>query len=82
MLRSVGKIRDGEDVFIIFDIGVAPLHIDLITEVADEDGIVRISFAAITQDGDGQAKAEVTARIRMKQDVAWRLCKSLNTLQK
>lgn len=70
MIRTVGKIREGDDVFIIFDAGVAPVHADLVTEIAEEHGIVRLSFAAITQDGDGVAKADIVARIRLREEVA------------
>lgn len=83
-MPNVGKIRigdDPDDVVVIFDSGAAPLHVDLVTELAEEDGTVRISFAAITQDGDGQRKAEVVARLRMSADVAWRLCRELKKLQ-
>jgi len=81
MLRSVGKIRDGDQVLIIFDPGTTPVFVDITTEVAEEDGIVRLGFAAITQNGDGVPKADVVARIRMKEDVAWALCRSLKALQ-
>ncbi|WP_018235819.1 hypothetical protein [Ensifer sp. BR816] len=48
MRRSVGKVADGDQVVIIFDDGVAPLHADLVTELVETDGIIRLSFAAIT----------------------------------
>ncbi|MDK1377070.1 MULTISPECIES: hypothetical protein [unclassified Sinorhizobium] len=82
-MPNVGKIRIGDgpdDVVVIFDAGAQPLHVDVVTELASEGGIVRISFAAITQDGDGQRKAEVVARLRMSQDVAWGLCRTLKAL--
>ena len=81
MLRSVGKIRDGEEVFIIFDNGIAPVHIDLITELSEEEGTVRMSFAAITQDGDGVPKADVVVRVRMTDHLAYDLCRRLKTLE-
>lgn len=81
MLRSVGKIRDGDQVLIIFDPGTTPVFVDIATEVAEEDGIVRLGFAAITQNGDGIPKADVVARIRMKTEVAWELCRALRALQ-
>ncbi|MFC0804810.1 hypothetical protein ACFHWW_04885 [Ensifer sp. P24N7] len=80
MTRSVGKIIDGDQVYIVFDDGVAPLHADLVTEIAEKDGVVRLSFAAITQDGDGVPKAEVVARLRMTRDVAWSLCRSIKAV--
>lgn len=81
MLRTVGKIRNGDEVLIIFDNGTAPVFVDIATEVAEEDGIVRLGFAAITQNGDGIPKADVVARIRMKTEVAWELCRALRALQ-
>jgi hypothetical protein len=81
MLRSVGKIRDGEDILIIFDSGVVPIHADIVTEISEEDGIVRMSFAAVTQDGDGVPKADVAVRLRMKSEIAWSLCRSLRALE-
>jgi len=81
MLRTVGKIRDGDEVLIIFDQGITPVFVDIATEIAEEDGIVRLGFAAITQNGDGIPKADVVVRIRMKVDVAWALCRSLKALQ-
>ncbi|WP_085033954.1 hypothetical protein [Ensifer aridi] len=83
-MPNVGKIRIGDgpdDVVIIFDSGTPPLHVDLVTELAEEDGVIRISFAATTQDGDGHRKAEVTARLRMKKETAWALCRELKRLE-
>ncbi|RVI69317.1 hypothetical protein CN187_08930 [Sinorhizobium meliloti] len=56
-MASVGKVRIGsgpDDVVVIIDNGSPPLHVDLFTEIAEEEGIFRISFAALTQDGEGQ----------------------------
>ncbi|MCG5483641.1 MAG: hypothetical protein KK482_07955 [Sinorhizobium meliloti] len=82
-MPNVGKIRigdDPDDVVVIFDSGAVPLHVDLVTEFVEEEGTLRISFAAITQDGDGQKKAEVVARLRMNQDTAYALCRALRKL--
>lgn len=84
-MASVGKIRIGDgpdEVVVILDNGSPPLHVDLFTEVADEEGVVRISFAALTQDGEGQKKADVVARLRMKKEIAWALCRALKELDK
>ena len=81
MIRTVGKVRDGDDVLIIFDDGTDPHWVDVVTEVSEQDGIVRMSFAAISQDGDGVAKADITVRIRMKLELAWHLCRSLKALE-
>ncbi|MDX1194556.1 hypothetical protein GOL96_24340 [Sinorhizobium medicae] len=79
-MPNVGKIRIGEapdDVVVLFDPGAPPLHVDIFTELDEEDGIIRISFAAITQDGDGARKADIVARLRMTKGIAWRLCREL-----
>lgn len=81
MIRTVGKIRDGKDVLIIFDDGTGPLWIDVVTEISEHDGIVRMSFAAISVNGDGIPKADVVARLRMKTETAWHLCRSLKALE-
>lgn len=50
-MPNVGKIQIGsrpEDVVILFDKGEPPLHVDLVTELAEEEGIIRVSFAAHT----------------------------------
>ncbi|MDX0615176.1 hypothetical protein GOD03_11845 [Sinorhizobium medicae] len=79
-MPNVGKIRigdDPDDVVVLFDPGAPPLHVDIFTELDEEGGIVRISFAAITQDGDGTKKADIVARLRMKKEIAWELCREL-----
>ncbi|MDK1493347.1 hypothetical protein QN219_25415 [Sinorhizobium sp. 7-81] len=84
-MPSVGKIRIGsgpEDVVVIIDNGSPPLLVDLFTELADEEGIVRLSFAALTQDGEGQKKADVVARLRMRKELAWELCRAIKELDK
>ncbi|WP_234888844.1 hypothetical protein [Sinorhizobium meliloti] len=82
-MPNVGKIRIGDgpdDVVVLFDPGAPPLHVDIFTELDEEDGIVQISFAAITQDGDGTKKADIVARLRMKKELGWALCRALNKL--
>lgn len=82
MIRTVGKMENGGDWIVIFDDGTAPLHVDLVTEVVEEDGIIRISFAAVSKDGDGIAKADVVARIRMIENTAWDMCRRLKGLER
>ncbi|CCE94663.1 hypothetical protein [Sinorhizobium fredii] len=82
-MPNVGKIRIGdrpEDVVILFDKGEPPLHVDLFTELTEEEGIIRVSFAAVTQDGEGLRKADIVARLRMTKEVAWELCRGLKAL--
>lgn len=81
MIRTVGKIRDGDEVIVIFDDGTDAMWCDLLTEISEHDGIVRMSFASISQDGDGVAKADVAVRLRMKTETAWGLCRSLRALE-
>jgi hypothetical protein len=81
MPRTVGKIRHDDDWVVIFDDGVKPLHVDLFTELFHDEGIVRMSFAAITQHGDGSRKADVVASLRMTEDLAFSLCRALRELQ-
>lgn len=80
MPRTVGKIRDGDDWLVIFDDGIKPLHVDLFTELFHDDGIVRMSFAAVTQHGDGTKKADVVVSLRMSEDLAYSLCRALKAL--
>lgn len=82
MTRSVGKIIDGEEALIVFDDGVTPVYADLVTEVAEKNGIVRLSFAAITQDGDGIPKADIMLRLRLPKDAALALGQALQALDK
>jgi hypothetical protein len=81
-MRSVGKAKniDGEWVF-LFDNGAPALWTDLVSELKEVGGIVRMSFAAISTNGDGVQKASVVARLRMPKDVAWALCRSLHEMQ-
>lgn len=82
MIRTVGKQKDGDEWIVIFDDGTPPLYVDLLTELAEEDGIVRMSFAAISADGEGStSKADVSVRLRMKSEIAWGLCRSLHALE-
>ncbi|MHC2492765.1 hypothetical protein ACVII0_006619 [Sinorhizobium meliloti] len=72
-MPNVGKIRIGsrpEDVVILFDKGEPPLHVDLVTELAEEE------------DGEGLRKADIVARLRMKKETAWELCRALKDLDK
>lgn len=80
-MRTVGKIRDGDELIVIFDDGTDALWADIVTEISEHDGIVRMSFAAISTNGDGVPKADVVARLRMRVETAWGLCRSLKALE-
>jgi len=82
MIRTVGKMKDSDGEWIVvFSDNVPPLHVDLFTELFHEEGIVRMSFAAVTQHGDGTRKADVVASLRMSEDLAFSLCRALRELQ-
>lgn len=81
-MRTVGKIEgDGDEWIVIFDDGTDPVWADLVTEISEHEGIIRMSFAAISKDGEGVEKADVSVRLRMKADTAWGLCRSLRALE-
>ncbi|WP_037446847.1 hypothetical protein [Sinorhizobium fredii] len=83
MTRTVGKvILDGDQFLVVFDDGIAPLYADIVTEVVEKNGTVRLSFAAITQDGDGIPQANVMLRLRLPKDAALSLRQSLQALDK
>lgn len=84
MKQTVGKIRfkDGPDgVAAIFDHGAPAYFTDLVTELDEADGIIRMTFAALSQNGDGLQKAIVAVRLRMPKDMAWRMCRDLRALE-
>ncbi|WP_259669102.1 hypothetical protein [Rhizobium lentis] len=82
MIRTVGKMKDADGEWIVvFSDTIAPLHVDLFTELFHEEGLVRMSFAAVTQHGDGTRKADVVVSLRMSEDLAFSLCRALRELQ-
>jgi hypothetical protein len=81
MPRTVGKIEFNGEWIVVFDEGITPMHVDLFTELLTEEGIVRMSFAAVTQHGDGTKKADVVVSLRMTEDTAFSLCRALRALQ-
>jgi hypothetical protein len=81
MPKTVGKIQHDGEWIVIFEDSIAPLHVDLFTELLHEEGIVRMSFAAISQHGDGTKKADVVVSLRMSEDTAYSLCRALRALQ-
>lgn len=81
MPRTVGKIKDGDDWLVIFDEGIKPLHVDLFTELVHDEGLVRMSFAAVSQHGDGTKKADVVVSLRMPEGLAYGLCRALRALE-
>jgi hypothetical protein len=83
MPLTVGKIRfkPGEDGWAaIFDLGAPTLFADLVTELEEADGVVRLTFAALSKNGEGVPKAIVVARIRLPKVLARELLKGLRGL--
>ena len=80
---TVGKVEsiDGEWVFLFDPTGALTLWADVVTELRESSGIVRMSFAAISTNGDGVQKANIVVRLRVPKDVAWSLCRSLRALE-
>jgi hypothetical protein len=78
---TVGKIQHEGEWMVIFDRGAPSYFADLVSELKVSKGIVRMSFAAISTNGDGIPKATVIARIRMPADVAWVFCAELKALK-
>ncbi|PDT47306.1 hypothetical protein CO661_14080 [Sinorhizobium fredii] len=79
---TTGKTGTAKDPIFIQDHGAPALYVDLVTELeVDEHDIVRVSFAAQSVNGDGQAKAVISVRIRMVTEVAKKLCRDLGKLE-
>jgi hypothetical protein len=81
MLRSVGKIQDGDEWLFVFDAGAPTYYSDIVTEMTGDGGVVKMSFAAVSTNGDGIRKAMVVMRLRMPEGIAWELCRRLKELQ-
>lgn len=81
---SVGKIKalDEDEWLFLFDRGAHTYYADLVTEVGAGKGIVRLSFAAVSVDGDGIPKGTVVCRVRLPVDIAAKLCETIKELKK
>jgi hypothetical protein len=81
-MRTVGKVKNLDDEWVfLFDHGAQTLYADVVTELHEDRGIVRVSFAAISKNGDGIPKATITVRLRMPKEVAWQFCRDLKALE-
>lgn len=80
-MPTVGKAGTPNAPVFIFDEGAQNCYANFITEIADEDGVIRVGFAALSKDGGGQLKAMIVARLHIKKDVAWQLCRELKRLE-
>ena len=77
----VGKAGTVKEPVVIFDEGAPNPYANFITELAEENGVVRVGFAALSQDGDGQMKAMIVVRLHLKRDVAWEMCRELRKIE-
>ncbi|ASY62486.1 hypothetical protein SJ05684_c10280 [Sinorhizobium sojae CCBAU 05684] len=79
---TVGKAQDldGEWVF-LFDRGAPTLYADLVTEMHERRGVVHVSFAAVSINGDGIPKGTLVVRLRMPKEVARQFCEDLQGLE-
>jgi hypothetical protein len=84
-MPRVGKTGTLQEPVFIFDEGAPALYVDLITEleveVDENDIVVRISFGAMSKNGDGQIKAMIAVRIRTPKNMAWQFCRDLRELE-
>lgn len=79
---TVGKAKGPDDEWlVVFDRGANTYYADLVTELSEHKGVVRMSFASVSTNGDGIPKATVVARLRMPKDLAWQLCRELKELE-
>lgn len=77
----VGKFPDPKTPIVVFDEGAPNAYANFITEMADDGDVVRVGFAALSQDGDGQMKAMIVVRLHLKRDVAWQMCRELRQIE-
>jgi hypothetical protein len=77
----VGKAGTPQNPVFIFDEGAPNPFANFITELAEEDGIVRVGFAALSIDGDGQRKAMIVVRLHLPRDIAWEMCRNLRKIE-
>jgi len=63
MTEKIFTIGDKE--WVLVDRDVPPHFVDLLTEVRQIDGLVYLTFAATTVDGQNTGEVQVAARLRM-----------------
>lgn len=80
-MTVVGKMGDPNKPVFIMDLGAPNPYANFITEVAEDGDLVRVGFAALSVDGDGQRKATVVVRLHIKKDVAWEMCRELRKIE-
>jgi hypothetical protein len=80
-MTTVGKAGTANDPIFIMDLGAPNPYANFITELAEEDGVVRVGFAALCKSGDGQVIAMTVVRVHLKKEVAWELCRGLRRME-
>ncbi|WP_322884223.1 hypothetical protein U8C35_07655 [Sinorhizobium medicae] len=80
-MPTVGKAGTPSNPIFIFDEGAPNPYANFITELADEDGVIRVGLAALSKDGDGQQKAMIVVRLHLKREVAFELCRGLRRME-
>lgn len=82
-MSELGKIQLGEKVFSITDPHrIQPVAADVITEFRISDNIVCLSLGATVIDGDGNARIETSARLRIGLSTAANMRNMLDDLLK
>ncbi|WP_457663668.1 hypothetical protein [Sinorhizobium medicae] len=80
-MPTVGKAGTPSDPIFIFDEGAPNPYANFITELVEEDGIIRVGLASLSKDGDGQQKAMIVVRLHLKKETAWELCRGLRRME-
>jgi hypothetical protein len=80
-MTVVGKDVSGKEPVVIMDLGAPNTYANFITEVAEDNGIVRVGFAALCKSGDGQTIAMTVVRLHIKRDVAWEMCRRMRSIE-
>jgi len=78
----VGKSGTDKEPVVIFDEGCQNPYANFITELAEDNGVVRVGLATLTKSGDGQLIAMTVVRLHIKRDVAWSLCRELTKIER
>lgn len=77
----IGKSGTPEKPIFIFDEGAPNPYANFITEMVEEDGIIRVGFAALSKGTDAQTNAMVVVRLHLRKEIAWELCRELRRLE-
>lgn len=81
-MTIVGKAGTAKDPIFIQDLGCPNPYANFITELAEDNGVVRVGFATLTKSGDGQLIAMTVVRLHLKRDVAFAMCRELTKIER